>query len=318
MTGTKNTITIRPDFGFYLVDGEGVALGLANLRDKRGIPVDLPGMDAWAKEIEPIVVFSETGRPYNKDWADYHHRGLELARLLRRRLSSDYELWYKAPFEDKSGIFPNPIKIEDVFEPVKAEEGGCYVQWVNRDDYKTEELLLGILYFNHYAEDGSTIDTYTIYPGGIYFEAAGFGPGPWNLPEEDICMRITKEQYDVWVSKIEGLKKSLFALADGHTYDKDRIDPGDVIMTENGYFQALKVHEAPLCVKAKWLSICEYGIGYYLEEDDDNDWVEDPDELKPANGGQHVEAAVFDRAVTMAKDFTKNLTDELVECVYES
>jgi hypothetical protein len=53
-----------------------------------------------------IVVASETGDPYEKDWTDYHMRGLTLSRQLRERLSLDYDLWYEAPFEDKSGIIP--------------------------------------------------------------------------------------------------------------------------------------------------------------------------------------------------------------------
>lgn len=313
----KERILICPDFDFYLLDHEDIAIGLDELKDRGGKTIAMPELDAWANEMSPIVIASETDQPYYKDWEDFHKRGLALARQLRRRLSSDYDLWYEAPYEDKSGIVPKPIKIEDVFEPVKEEEGGCYIQWMNRDNCKTEELLMAILYFDYYAEDGSTMDTYTICPDGIFFEAAGFGPSPWNLPEEDICMRISKEQYDIWVAQIEGLKKSMFALADGHTYEKENLQTGDVIMTKYGYYKILEVHKDLLNVRARWLYIGEYGIDYHFEEDDDNNWVEDPEELRNENRGVHVDNEVYNMAINMAKKFREKLINELQEYIYQ-
>lgn len=316
MPNKEHVITICPNFDFYLMDGERESLVLADLQDKAGQPVVMPALDAWAEEMAPIVVASETGQPYEKDWTDYHRRGLELARQLRRRLSSDYELWYEPPFEDKSGTIAERMMIDDVFEPVHAEAGGCYIQWVRRDNCKTEELLFGLHYFDYYDDDGSSMDTYTICPDGICFEAAGFGPGPWRMPEEDICVRISKEQYDFWVSQIEGLKKRLFDLSDGHSYIKDTIEVGDVIMAESGYFKVLDVYEDPLSVRARWLYIGDYGIDWHFDDDDDN-WVEDPEELRRSNGGQHVDKEVFDQATNIAKKYREELIDELQENIYQ-
>lgn len=314
MPNKEHVITICPNFDFYLMDGERESLDLADLQDKAGQPVVMPELDAWAEEMPPIVVASETGQPYEKDWTDYHQRGLELARQLRSRLSSNYELWYEAPFEDKSGTIKERITIDDVFAPVHTEAGGCYIQWVRRDNCKAEELLLGIHHFDYYAADGSSMDTYTICPNGICFEAAGFGPGPWKMPEEDICVRITKEQYDFWVSQIEGLKKRLFDLSDGHSYIKDTIEVGDVIMAESGYYKVLEVHDDPLCVRARWLYIGDYGIDWHFDDDGDN-WVEDPEELRRANGGIHAEDAIFSQAIDVASEFRKNLIKELVDFI---
>ena len=50
-----------------------------------------------------IQIASETNNPYEKDWKEYHNRGIELARKLREQLSDDCDIWYSAPFEDKSG-----------------------------------------------------------------------------------------------------------------------------------------------------------------------------------------------------------------------
>lgn len=68
-------------------------------------------MYEWQQEIEPIVIASATGQPYSKDWRSYHERGLKLAHELRKRLSPEIDLWYDAPYEDKSGIINHPMLI---------------------------------------------------------------------------------------------------------------------------------------------------------------------------------------------------------------
>lgn len=308
----KERILICPEFDFYLLDLENEPVELDDLKDKGGKPIVMSELDAWASEMSPVIIASETGQSYYKDWEDYHKRGLALARQLRHRLSYDYDLWYEAPFEDKSGTVPTPVKIEENYEPVVAEAGGCYIQWVTRDDVKSEELLFGIHKFDYYAEDGSTMDTYTIVPDGICFEAAGFGPGPWHLPEEDIWMRISKEQYGIWVDKIESQKKVLFALADGHTYEKDQIEVGDIIMTQAGYYKIIEAYEESLQVLAKFVYIGEYGIDYNGE----NEWVENPAELRRVNGGIHVEREFFEKVIDMARNFREDLINELQEYIY--
>ena len=107
MMETIHTIRICPDYNYYLLDSDNAALDLIDLLDKDGTPIIMPEMDEWSKEICSIVVASETGQHYEKDWEDYHKRGIALARRLRELLPNDYELWYEAPFEDKSGIIPH-------------------------------------------------------------------------------------------------------------------------------------------------------------------------------------------------------------------
>lgn len=106
MEKVKHTIRICPDYNEYLWDEDNAATGLNDLYDTYGNPIQMSELDEWAKEMSDIVVASETGHPYEKDWADYHQRGLALAHQLREMLSSDFDLWYEAPFEDKSGIIP--------------------------------------------------------------------------------------------------------------------------------------------------------------------------------------------------------------------
>jgi hypothetical protein len=105
-TIVKHIVRICPDYNEYLWDEDGVAIEQEELCDNEGRPIQMPELDAWAHEISPIVVASETGHPYEKDWPDFHKRGIKLAHQLRECLSPDFDLWYEAPFEDKSGIIP--------------------------------------------------------------------------------------------------------------------------------------------------------------------------------------------------------------------
>lgn len=116
----KNVILINPDYytfaqslfedcADYTVDADGTLD--EDLYDNEGKPIVLRELYEWRQEIEPIVIASECGKPYKKDWVDYHRRGLEIAHKLRKVLSSDFDLWYKAPLEDKSGTIEGKILI---------------------------------------------------------------------------------------------------------------------------------------------------------------------------------------------------------------
>ena len=76
-----------------------------------GNPIIMPELYEWQKEIEPMVVAFSVGEPYDKDWADYHRRGLYIAHKLRQVLSPDFDLWYEAPLEDKSRTIPQMLLI---------------------------------------------------------------------------------------------------------------------------------------------------------------------------------------------------------------
>lgn len=114
---SKHILTIDPDIDQLMIDEEGVSISPDNkglirgVYDQNGYPIAFPEILSWYEEIEPIVISSGTGEEYQKDWEDYHKRGLDLAHQLRERLSDDFDLWYEAPFEDKSGTIPQPILI---------------------------------------------------------------------------------------------------------------------------------------------------------------------------------------------------------------
>lgn len=112
----KDVVVICPDYdelalslianeSIYSIDDNGKLYG--GLYSHDGRPIVMPQLRAWQREIHPIVIASETGTPYHKDWSDYHARGLALAKELRKVLSSDFDLWYAAPFEDNSNTIIN-------------------------------------------------------------------------------------------------------------------------------------------------------------------------------------------------------------------
>ena len=104
-------LRIEPDVNSYIWDKEGAGGSVNCYDDKDGNPIEMEEFDKWAYEIEAIVIASETGEPYEKDWDDYHRRGLALAHKLRERLPMSTDLWYAAPYEDKSGTIKHPILI---------------------------------------------------------------------------------------------------------------------------------------------------------------------------------------------------------------
>lgn len=308
----KKIIRICPDFDCYIWEGDA-ALDLEDLLDRRGNPVVVPALDAWAGEIAPAILALQQGCPCKEpDWADFHKRGLALTRQLRRRLSSDYELWYEPPVEDKSGTITERVKIDEVPESVVIEAGGYYLQWVLPEQYRGEDICLFIHHIDCYTEDYTGANSYTISPGNIYYEEAGFTPGIWDIEEGDMWLRISKEQYEAWQERIEDMKIRMFALADGHTCEKGHIDTGDVIMTDAAFYKIVDVKENLKEVKVESLYMNKLGIQF----DNEADWISYPTEIEHIKRGIHVDDGIFENAADMAREFTKNLIDELIECIY--
>ena len=108
----KEIITICPDYGAFLWWNKFDEAGCVDeLYDKDNVPIEFEELEEWAKEAEPAIAAFHLEKPYEMNWADYHRRGIALAKQLRERLSTDFDLWYDAPFEDKSETIKHPILI---------------------------------------------------------------------------------------------------------------------------------------------------------------------------------------------------------------
>ena len=107
----KRIFTIDPDcVRIVLFDDEGCAYPcdedtLELCIDKEGnyVTINIPGIYQWQQEFERATDFAETTTKDDFDWEGWHKRGIELAKQLRAKLPKSCDLWYDAPFEDKSG-----------------------------------------------------------------------------------------------------------------------------------------------------------------------------------------------------------------------
>lgn len=120
----KHILTIDPDIAQLFYDEEDISYEVEKdgtidfIYDRDGNPIVIKDYFTWHDEINQLVIDSETGYPYTKDWEEYHRRGIQLAQNLRKVLSTDFDLWYKAPFEDKSDVIKHPFL---VLEPYVSE-----------------------------------------------------------------------------------------------------------------------------------------------------------------------------------------------------
>ena len=123
-TIVKHIITINPENAQLFHDEKGVSYKVEKdgtidyIYDRNGNPIIIKDFLTWQNEINQIATDSETGHPYSMDWEQFHNRGIKLAQELRKILSADFDLWYEAPFEDKSGIIKHPCLI---LEPYISE-----------------------------------------------------------------------------------------------------------------------------------------------------------------------------------------------------
>ena len=107
----RHVLLINPDYdvlGYDLATGLDVVISHTgeldgNFLDKEGMPIVIPELAKWQQEMHSIGIAAETKQPYEKDWEEYHSRGIELAQQFREILSDDCDIWYSAPAEDKSG-----------------------------------------------------------------------------------------------------------------------------------------------------------------------------------------------------------------------
>jgi hypothetical protein len=107
----KGIITLCPDYDYCLENERQCPVDMEDLRDKQGLPIAMPELEEWQREICELIVDVNVGEEVAFDWEDYHKRGIELAKRLRERLSTEYDLWYEAPAEDQSGTIKERMLI---------------------------------------------------------------------------------------------------------------------------------------------------------------------------------------------------------------
>ena len=107
----EDILTIQPDFDYFIRHLDGTVDGYEDLEELCGQPVQIEGLKDWCQDIVPVVIEAAVSKTYPMDWEDYHRRGINLAKQLRKVLPKEYDLWYRAPYEDKSGTIKEPMLI---------------------------------------------------------------------------------------------------------------------------------------------------------------------------------------------------------------
>ena len=100
-------ITIRPDNDSCLTDQYNCSFDIGGLHDEEGHPIECSKFHQWQQEFKN----AEADKDCTFDWNDFHKRGMELAKQLREKLPLSCDLWYSAPYKDKSGTIKGRILI---------------------------------------------------------------------------------------------------------------------------------------------------------------------------------------------------------------
>lgn len=104
-------ITISPDIDYYYQDEEGMCGGSSDdvienyewdLQPRFNIII--PGIAEWCERYVLATDFANTTTDPSFDWRRWHRDGLLFAKELYRQLPRNYNLIYRKPFEDRSGI----------------------------------------------------------------------------------------------------------------------------------------------------------------------------------------------------------------------
>ena len=107
---------------YYTINADVVAIiwnswGCAQIVDIDDIfetddfSIKVEGLYQWHMDLDKAADWANTKVEDGFDWAAWHKRGLELAQNLRQQLPDEYDLWYSAPFEDKSGTLKEDFLI---------------------------------------------------------------------------------------------------------------------------------------------------------------------------------------------------------------
>lgn len=109
--GKEHTIYIWPDYDYYIQDEEGMCSGSTDdIVDN--VDIDLlprfsiivPGISEWCERYVLATDFADTTTDPSFDWRRWHRDGLMFAKEIYRQLPRNYNLIYKRPFEDRSGL----------------------------------------------------------------------------------------------------------------------------------------------------------------------------------------------------------------------
>lgn len=107
----EHYILLCPDYDYYYEDEEQCCAGsdddefeLSDLELNSDYRFVVPGIYEWCARYVMATDFANTTTESWFDWRRWHRDGLILAKEVYRHLPRNYNLIYRKPFEDKSGL----------------------------------------------------------------------------------------------------------------------------------------------------------------------------------------------------------------------
>lgn len=127
----KKYIIISPDYDELYQDIEGCTyngFGDEIYIDDRSIDglcfsFVVPGIQEWLRHYENATDFADTTTHPDFDWCGWHKEGLLFAKAIREKLPKCYDLIYRPPFEDNSGLVNEMIIDESIDDVINALNG---------------------------------------------------------------------------------------------------------------------------------------------------------------------------------------------------
>ena len=101
------------------------------------------GIEEWLKRYEDATDFAETRTSPDFDWKSWHWEGLQFAKYIRERMPRCYDLYYKHPYEDKSGTLDDEILIDDTIDQ-RISSLGSSSSFAGKPCSKEDNVIIGV------------------------------------------------------------------------------------------------------------------------------------------------------------------------------
>ena len=144
----EHHITICPDIDCVLMDEEGCGDSCyedeiynteAHLAPIFSFVV--PGFYEWHRRFEDKTDFAETTTDPSFDWRSWHRDGLLFAKEIYRQLPRNYNLIYRSPYEDRSGVIAEVDLSKDNIDSIIKSLGASPYNPDDKPSYKDNIIV---------------------------------------------------------------------------------------------------------------------------------------------------------------------------------
>lgn len=126
----KRQFEIYADYNSYYSDEKGISLGgrddVIESYEEKGYPsfkIVVPGISEWQNRYQDATDFAEVKTDPSFDWRSWHREGLLFAKAVYEQLPRCYNLIYRRPFEDRSGLLESVDLSKDPVDDIISSLG---------------------------------------------------------------------------------------------------------------------------------------------------------------------------------------------------